>query len=205
MTMKPRSACTKILNRLLSTCGKTSSSASARPRLCMISIIAASFTSGLAETLIPRLERRNLQLRHDRRAARLAVVVGDERAQARAVEHCDRPAGAVGCGGCAGRAASLPNVKLTSQTRITSPGLSVPPAVDFLRLFVQKRAVAAAEILELVIVALANDLAVIAADGPDLDHDVAVGMPAENPLVPFQLVLAASLGTVVRHQIKHGR
>ena len=50
MTTKPRSACMKILNRLSSIFGRMSSTASVCARLFEISISAASFTSGLAES-----------------------------------------------------------------------------------------------------------------------------------------------------------
>src|SRR5262249_40835804 len=77
--------------------------------------------------------------------------------------------------------------------------------VDLLGLIVEKGAVAAAEILDLVVVPFVNDLAVITTDCTDLDDDVAVGVPSKNRLVPFQLVLAASLGTVICHQKIHNR
>ena len=50
MITNPRSACTKILNRLSSTLGRMSLAESVLLRLCEISIIACSCCSGLAET-----------------------------------------------------------------------------------------------------------------------------------------------------------
>ena len=55
--MNPRSACTKMRNRLSSTWGNTWSSAMARPRLCVISIKAFSLVSAVAANWgTPRLE-----------------------------------------------------------------------------------------------------------------------------------------------------
>ena len=100
---------------------------------------------------------------------------------------------------------SRPKVKLTSQTRTTSPSFSGRRPFDFLRLIVQKRAVAAAQVFELVVVPFADDLAVVAADGADLDHDMAIGVAAQNPLVALELIFAAGLRSVVRQQVKHVR
>jgi hypothetical protein len=47
-TTSPRSACRKILNRALRILESTSSSDTAFPRFCMISMRAVSFTSGVA-------------------------------------------------------------------------------------------------------------------------------------------------------------
>src|SRR4051812_47054526 len=56
--------------------------------------------------------------------------------------------------------------------------LQRPLAADLLWLVVHKRAIAAAEVFDLIVAAFANDVTMVAADGANLDDDVAIGMPA---------------------------
>ena len=73
-----------------------------------------------------------------------------------------------------------------------------------MRLVVQEGAIAATEVFEEIIAFLANNLRVIAANGTDVNVDLAVGMSAHDMLVPPKLVPCAGVRTIIRRQVVHG-
>ena len=82
-------------------------------------------------------------------------------------------------------------------------GLEEPAPLDFRGLVIQERAIAAVEIFQVVVVAIARDRRVLPAHGADVDHHLAFGVPPHDGLIRPQLVAFAGLRSVIRRQIKH--
>ena len=79
------------------------------------------------------------------------------------------------------------------------------PPLNLGRLFVQKRAVAAAEVFDGVARAVLDDLAMVAADGADLNDDLAVRMATQDVLLAVERIAFAGLRPVIRLQVEHGQ
>ena len=175
-TNSPRSAWGKIANRLSSSFGSTWPSPSARPRLRLISIRAFSFASGFTSSR--RLDEPEETSSRDMTvecAGRRLVVDHLGRAGLRPLV---RPPAGRAMSRAAGSGPCSRNSKTTSHSPIWSPFAEPLPSAD--RHAVQQRAVAAVQVLDVELVADAEDAGVLAADGPGVQHDVAVRVPAED-------------------------
>jgi hypothetical protein len=107
-------------------------------------------------------------------------------------------------GGAGGRGAVVFEGEVDFADADDVAGAKLTFADYFFRVVVEEGAVAAVEVFDEEVVALADDLAVIAADGADFDDDVTVGMATENPFVAFELVPISCLGTVIRQEVVPG-
>ena len=169
--MTPRSAWGKIVSRLSSTFGSTSFSATARPRFRLISIMALSLAWGLTSSR--RLDE------PEEISSRVMTVELSPPASSSTIKAAVSSSGdgaAVAGGFLVGRVvmenhddvAERDAVLIVKQTSLADLA-----AVDV-------SAVAALHVLDIELVVDPLDPRMLAADRPGVEHDVAVGMPAQD-------------------------
>ena len=176
-TMTPRSAWGKIVSRLSSTFGNTSLSATARPRFRLISIMALSLAWGLTSSR--RLDE------PEETSSRVMTV--ELLAGGLVVDHqgrgLERGDGAAAAGGLlVGRVVMENHDDVAERDAVLiveQMSLADLAAVDV-------GAVAALHVLDVELVVDPLDPRMLAADRPGVEHDIAVGMPAQDGRLAIQ-------------------
>ena len=184
-TMNPRSACTKIVNRLSSSFGKTSASPRAFPKFWLISNRAFSLASVFTSSRRPvePVLTANFDMIVEVPGGRSSSTIVTAGAGSRRW-----PAG-----GVTARSAG-PRWKANEQVadaHLVVLAEQLPPGD---RPAVQQRAVAAVEVLDVEGAVDAEHAGVLAADGARFEHDIAGGVPAEDDGRPFQGECSPGLG-----------